>query len=194
MGLNVPYNDKRLLGSGLASDAGVDSAASPFVLAIVDAGITVLPSIVNAVVLLSSVSVANSCVYASSRTLQALALTKRAPAILAYVDKKGRPIYCIIIQLAIGLIAYIGVSTGGLTVFNWLLAIGSLAATFMYFSINVALVRFRKAMRLQGRSLDEIPWKSPFGIWGGYLGAALASLCIVAVFYSALYVSFFALS
>lgn len=189
VGLNVAYNDPRLLGSGEAASVGVDSAASPFVLAIVDAGIPVLPSIINSVVLISSISVANSCVYASTRTLQALALTKRAPAFFAYVDKSGRPVWCVVVQLLIGFIAYIQLASTGLTVFNWLLAIGSLAATLMYWSICLSHIRFRHAMKAQGRSLDEIPWKSPFGLIGSYVGLGLASLCLVAVFYSALYVS-----
>jgi len=187
VGLNVPYNNPSLLGSGKAGAAGVDTKASPFVLAIVAAGIPALPSIINAVVLISSISVANSCIYASTRTLQALALTKRAPHFLTYVDKQGRPLYCIIIQLVIGVIAYIQLASSGLTVFNWLLAIGSLSATLMYWSINVAHLRFRAAMKYHGRSMDEIPWKSPFGTMGSAAGVFLATLCIVAVFYSALY-------
>lgn len=49
------------------------SHASPFVLAIQLAGIPVLPSIFNAVILISVMSVANSCTFGSTRTMQALA-------------------------------------------------------------------------------------------------------------------------
>ena len=189
VGLNIPYTDPHLLGSGKAGDAGVDSKASPFVLAIQNAGISVLPSIINAVVLISSLSVANSCIYASTRIVQALCMTGNGPRILAYVDKQGRPIGPVIVQLLFGVIAYIQLASTGLTVFDWLLSIGSLSATLMYFSINVAHFRFRRAFRVQGRSTDIIPWKSPLGMAGSLCGAFLAALCIVAVFYSALYVS-----
>ena len=190
VGLNVPYNNPQLLGSGSTADAvGVDTKASPFVLSIQDANIAVLPSIINSVVLISTLSVANSCTYASTRTLQALALTGRAPKFFVYVDKAGRPLWCVVAQVLIGFIAYIQLASSGITVFNWLLAIGSLAATLMYLSINVAHIRFRMAMKAQGRSMDEIPWKSPIGVWGSGLGTFLAALCLVAVFYSALYVS-----
>jgi amino acid transporter len=189
VGLNVPFTDPRLLGSGSAGAAGVDSAASPFVLAIQNAGIKILPSIINAVVLISSLSVANSCVYASTRTLQALALTHRAPKIFSYVDKAGRPVAAVILQLLAGCIAYIQLASTGLTVFNWLLAIGSLSATFMYLSINLSHIRFRRAFKVQGRSTDEIPWMSPLGVPGSVVGAFLCVICIIAVFYSALYVS-----
>lgn len=190
VGLNVPYNDPQLLGSGSAADdAGVDSKASPFVLAIQNAGIKVLPSIINSVVLISSLSVANSCTYASTRTLQALAMTGRAPSFMAYVDKQGRPLGPVILQMLFGVIAYIQLASSGLTVFNWLLSIGSLSATLMYFSINLAHFRFRQAFKIQGRSTDDIPWKSPLGIAGSIVGVVLACICLAAVFYSSLYVS-----
>jgi yeast amino acid transporter len=190
VGLNVPYTDPQLLGSGTSADAvGVDSKASPFVLAIQNAGIKVLPSIINAVVLISSLSVANSCTYASTRTLQALALSGAAPKFMAYVDNQGRPLGPVILQMLFGFIAYIQLASSGLKVFNWLLAIGSLSATLMYFSINLAHIRFRHAFKVQGRSTYDIPWKSPLGIVGSIVGAVLAFVCLAAVFYSALYVS-----
>jgi yeast amino acid transporter len=189
VGLNIPYTDPRLLGSGAAANAGVDTKASPFVLAIQNAGIPVLPSIINSVVLISTLSVANSCTYGSTRTLQALAQTGRAPPFFAYVDKAGRPLWCVVLQVIVGFIAYIQLASSGFTVFSWLLSIGSLSATICYFSVNLSHIRYRAAFRAQGRSLDEIPWKSPFGVYGSYLGTFLAGLCLVAVFYSALYVS-----
>ena len=190
VGLNIPYTDQQLLGSGTSADAaGVDSKASPFVLAIQNAGISVLPSIINSVVLISSLSVANSCTYASTRTVQALAMTGHAPSFMSYVDKQGRPIGPVILQMLFGFIAYIQLASSGLTVFNWLLSIGSLSATLMYFSINLAHFRFRQAFKVQARALDDVPWKSPLGIMGSIAGVILALICLVAVFYSALYVS-----
>lgn len=187
VGLNVPYTDKQLLGSGVAASAGVDTKASPFVLAIQNAGIRVLPSIINAVVLISSLSVANSCVYASTRVLQALCMTGNGPKFMAYVDSQGRPLGPVIAQMLFGFIAYIQLASTGLTVFNWLLSIGSLSATLMYWSINLAHIRFRRAIKVQGKTLDILPWKSPSGVAGSYVGVFLASLSLVAVFYSALY-------
>lgn len=55
------------------SDQGAVSRHSPFVIAIQLAGIKVLPSIFNAVILIAVISVANSCTFGSTRTIQALA-------------------------------------------------------------------------------------------------------------------------
>ncbi|CCF35201.1 amino-acid permease inda1, partial [Colletotrichum higginsianum] len=68
LGLIVPSNDPRLMGS-----SGANTKASPFVLAIQDAGINVLPSIFNAVITIAVISVdANSCTFGSTRTMQAM--------------------------------------------------------------------------------------------------------------------------
>jgi len=92
----VPYNNPNLLnGSGNAT-------ASPFVIAINNAGIKVLPSIVNAVILLSAWSAGNSDLYAASRTFYALALQGQAPRIFRRCTKRGLPVYCLIITGAFG--------------------------------------------------------------------------------------------
>jgi amino acid transporter len=67
IGLIVPEN------SPLYSRGGAESRGSPFVIAIELAGIKALPSIFNAVILISVMSVANSCTFGSTRTIQALA-------------------------------------------------------------------------------------------------------------------------
>jgi amino acid transporter len=67
VGLIVPSN-----AAGL-SDPGAESRHSPFVVAIQLAGIKALPSIFNTVILISVMSVANSCTFGSTRTFQALA-------------------------------------------------------------------------------------------------------------------------
>jgi len=101
VGLLVPYNDPRLLSGGSAN-----AAASPFVISIQNAGIEVLPSVMNVVILISVLSVGNSAVFGSSRTLAALADQGQAPKVLGYIDRKGRPLVAIGVAAVIGLIAF----------------------------------------------------------------------------------------
>jgi amino acid transporter len=67
IGLIVPSD------SYLYKEEGSSARHSPFVIAIKLAGIKALPSIFNAVILISVMSVANSCTFGSTRTMQALA-------------------------------------------------------------------------------------------------------------------------
>ena len=63
IGCLVPSNDPRLLNGS----SSVDAASSPLVIAIENGGIKGLPSLMNAIILIAVVSVANSAVYACSR-------------------------------------------------------------------------------------------------------------------------------
>merc|ERR1711964_559371 len=116
VGLLVPYTDDRLIGRN-----NVDSKASPFIIAIQSAGIQGLDSVMNAVVMIAVLSVANSSMYGATRTLQALAEQGQAPRIIAYVDRKGRPMVAILICSAIGLLSYLYVSSVQGEAFTWLL-------------------------------------------------------------------------
>ncbi|KAH8890922.1 amino-acid permease inda1 [Thozetella sp. PMI_491] len=184
LGLIMPADDERLFGS-----SGANTKASPFVLAIQDAGISVLPHIFNGVITVAVISVANSCTFGSTRTMQALAERGMAPGFLAYVDKHGRPLWCVVIQIAFGLLAFIGESGNSGTVFTWLLAISGLGYFFVWGSICLTHIRFRYAWKAQGYSLDQIPYKPTFGVYGSYIGFGLNILCLMATFYSALYPS-----
>jgi yeast amino acid transporter len=184
LGLIIRSDDDRLLGS-----SGADTKASPFVLAIEDAGIQALPSIFNAVITISVISVANSCTFGSTRTMQAMAERGMAPSFLSYVDKKGRPLWCVLIQLAFGLLAFIGESAQKGQVFGWLLALSGLSYFFVWGSICLAHIRMRMAWKAQDMDMSLIPYKAPLGIWGSALGLFLNIVCLIATFYNALYVS-----
>ncbi|KAK4123460.1 amino acid permease [Parathielavia appendiculata] len=184
VGLILPSDDDRLLNS-----SGANTKASPFVLAIQDAGIAVLPSIMNAVVTVAVISVANSCTFGSTRTMQALAEQGMAPKFLAYIDKHGRPLWCVVIQLAFGLLGYLGLAAEGRTVFNWLLAISGLSYFFVWGSLCLTHIRFRYIWKAQGYTLDQIPYKPGLGVWGSWIGLILNLLCLIATFYSSLYPS-----
>jgi yeast amino acid transporter len=184
VGLIVPANDDRLIGS-----SGANTKASPFVLALEDAGIQVLPHIMNGVITIAVISVANSCTFGSTRTMQALAERGMGPKFLAYVDKHGRPIWCVVIQILFGPLAFIAESANSSTVFTWLLSLSGLSYFFIWGSICVAHIRFRAGWKAQGYTLDQIPYKPALGVYGSYIGAILNVLCLIATFYSSLYVS-----
>jgi len=180
LGLIVPYNNPNLLNASNGS-----TKYSPFVIAIRSANIKVLPSIFNAIITISVISVANSCTFGSTRTMQALAERGMAPGFLAYVDSKGRPLWGIALQLAFGLLAFIGESDQESVVFNWLLAISGLSDFFVWGSICLAHIRFRHAWKVQGHIKGELPYEAMFGVGGSYFGLGMNILCMIATFYVA---------
>ncbi|KAH7074443.1 amino acid permease-domain-containing protein [Paraphoma chrysanthemicola] len=182
VGLVVPVDNE-----ALNSSAGSSSLHSPFVIAIQLAGIKVLPSIFNAVILIAVMSVANACTFGSTRTMQALAANGMGPNFTAYVDKKGRPVVVVVIQLLFGLLAYINLAPNGGDIFTWLLSLSGITVLFVFGSIAMAHIRFRRAWALNGHSLEEIPYRATFGVWGSWVCFAINVIALVASFYVALY-------
>lgn len=181
IGCLVPYTDPRLL-SGSTSE---DITASPFVIALSNTGSMggKVSNFMNVVILVAVVSVCNSCVYASSRLIQALGASGQLPSIFAYMDKKGRPLVGIGVSGIFGLLGFLVASNKQDEVFTWLFALCSISSFFTWFCICLSQVRFRMALRAQRRSKDEIAYKSMLGIYGGLLGCILNVLLIAGEIY-----------
>lgn len=175
VGLLVEHNDDRLLGAGL-----IDVSASPFVIVAEDAGIPAFGTFVNVVILLAVVSIGLSGVYGGSRTLTALAEQGYAPKCFAYIDRAGRPLVSTITIIMFGPIAYVSEAAAGTVVFDWLLALSGLAALFTWGSICLAHIRFRQAWAYHGHSLEELPFRAVFGVYGSWLGFILVILVLIA--------------
>lgn len=181
VGLLVPYDDTRLVNA----TSSVDIKASPFVISIVNAGITGLPSVFNVVILIAVLSVGNSSIYGSSRTLAALADQNQAPKLLGYIDRKGRPIVSIALASVLGLLAFFAGSDKQTDAFNWMLALSGLSSIFTWASICLAHIRFRHGWARQGHSLDELAFRSQPGIIGSWIGFIFNILVLVTQFWTA---------
>ncbi|RDW58874.1 hypothetical protein BP6252_13350 [Coleophoma cylindrospora] len=177
VGVMVPYTDKNLLG---AQSSGAPGAAqSPWVIAITEAGIPILPSIINAVILTSAASSANGFLYNGSRYLYALAQNKHAPSFLLKCTKSGIPIYCVGLTGAISLITYMAISAGGANVFAWFANIITVASLFTWGSVCIAFLRFRKAQMIMGLHNEARPFISKFQPYTAYLTLGFCVLIIV---------------
>lgn len=181
LGFLVPWNSDELLGSG-----GSATHASPFVIAVASHGVRVVPHFINAVILLSVLSVANSALYSSSRILLSLSEQGFAPRFLNYVDRCGRPVLCLLVSCVFGLLSFVAASPKEETVFTWLLAISGLSELFTWFSISLSHVRLRRAMTVQGRSADELGYVAWTGVWGAYYAMAMIVAILVGQFWVAI--------
>ncbi|EER31061.1 hypothetical protein CTRG_05513 [Candida tropicalis MYA-3404] len=181
VGFLVSANDPELAGNGNGA------SASPFVIAIRQGGIKGLPSVFNVVVLVALLAIANSAVYGFSRTILGLAEQGVAPSWFKYVDRRGRPTVGIAFAAFIGLLAFVSASSKQDEVFAWLVALSGLSTFFTWGSINGAYIRYRRAMYVQGRSLDEIPYKANTGVWGAYYGLIMNIVVLGLQFWLALF-------
>ncbi|BGP46382.1 hypothetical protein JCM10450v2_002226 [Rhodotorula kratochvilovae] len=172
IGLIVSPTDENL-----TNGSGVN--ASPWVIAIKNAGISGLPSVVNAAVLLSAFSAGNSDLYASSRTLYGLACDGKAPAIFRRCTKGGLPIWSVVLTAAIGLLAYMNVSTGSTKAFNYLSNLSSITGLITWACINLSYIRFYNGLKMRGISRDDFPFKAPLQPYASYVGLVAFVLVII---------------
>ncbi|KAK2751054.1 glyceraldehyde-3-phosphate dehydrogenase 1 [Myotisia sp. PD_48] len=180
VGLLVPYTDKRLLDGS----ASVDIKASPFVIAIKDAGIIGLDSVMNVVIMISVLSVGNAAIYGSSRTLAALAEQRQAPKFLAYIDRKGRPLVAILFASTFGFLGFLAATPKQQDAFMWMLATSGLSSVFTWASICLSHIRFRRGWKLQGHKLDELPFQAQGGVIGSWIGFGINIIVLVAQFWT----------
>lgn len=65
-----------------------------------------------------------------------------------------------------------------------MLAISGLSSIFTWGSICLCHIRFRKAWKQAGHTLDELAFKSQAGVWGSWLGLIMNCLILVAQFWT----------
>ncbi|RGP70967.1 aat family amino acid transporter [Fusarium sporotrichioides] len=182
LGLNIPSTEK-----GLLSESH-DASASPLVIVAQLAGVPILPSIINAVLLTAVLTAANSDVYSSSRILISLADSGHAPKFLKKTNRFGTPYNAVGVCAAVGFLSFLNLSNNGTVVFNWFLSITSVAGFIAWAIISLCHIRFMKALSLQGITLTSgfevfIEWdtitniKDPVSQHGiGMFGGALNHL------------------
>jgi yeast amino acid transporter len=54
-------------------------------------------------------------------------------------------------------------------------------------SICYAHIRFRRAWKVQGYNVDDLPFRAAAGVYGSWFGLLLNILCLIAQFYVALF-------
>ncbi|CCL99148.1 uncharacterized protein FIBRA_01163 [Fibroporia radiculosa] len=175
--LTVPSTNEDLF---VANSSKAGAAASPFVVATTLAGIKVLNQIINACILIFVLSAANSDLYIGSRTLYGLAVQGQAPRIFARVNRMGVPYPALILCAAFCALAFLNVSEGSSKVFGWFVNLVSTFGAITWMCICYTHIRFMKALKVQGMSRDQLPYKAPFQPFGSWF--ALVSTGIITLF------------
>ncbi len=200
MGMIVPSTDP-----SLTDNSG--TAASPFVIAFNRAGVKVLPSIINAVILTSAFSSGNSCTFLSSRTLHGLALDGFAPKVFLRVNRWGVPYVCVALASCFGALAYLGLGSTSLQAFEWLVNLVTTAGliawcviciTYLRFFVSVPspfpspslIGRIQYAMRSQGVSRTRLPYRAPLQPYSTWFAVVIITLILIFCGFSAFTPSF----
>lgn len=116
--------------------------------------------------------------------MASLAEQGQAPRILAYIDRRGRPLSAIILACLLGFFAFFAGSDKQRDAFEWMIALSGLSTIFTWGSICLSHIRFRRAWKVQGHSLNELAFVSQPGIIGSWVGLVLAICVLVAQFWT----------
>lgn len=153
----IPYTDPLLLNESESV------SQSPFTIVFDRVGIAFAASVINAVILTSLLSAANSGIYTTSRMLYSMAEDKQAPRFLAKLNKTTKlPIVALFTTFIIVLAVIILAQFKSDIVFTLLNIIGSLVIVIWAASI-LAQIRLHLAIKKQNKDpKDILPYKAPF--------------------------------
>ncbi|KAK6427382.1 General amino acid permease [Oleoguttula sp. CCFEE 5521] len=164
-GLSCPANADGLInGSSRALQ-------SPMTIAIQNAGWEGGVQLINTFIFLTVLSAVNSSIYIGSRTILYLAKSGGAPRFLSYTNRRGVPVYAIILTNLVGVISQMNNSVGGAAAYSYIVNLSGVS-TFLVASISFIHIRFRDAWKIQGRSISELPFRSLWYPLIAYFGLA----------------------
>ncbi|KAF7715698.1 Uncharacterized protein PECH_008526 [Penicillium ucsense] len=170
LGLILPY---RTVSSFVFRSTAGKMAASPFVAALIVAGIAVLPHILNGCLLLFILSIAAYDLFLATAALADLALRKRAPMVLSRVNRNGVPVYALAVSVMVASWAYVNVSSDSSVVFGYLVDLVTMLGLLTWISILITHICFVRARKAQGIPDRILVFRARFGLAGTWLALAL---------------------
>ncbi|KAL2812933.1 amino acid permease/ SLC12A domain-containing protein [Aspergillus cavernicola] len=184
-GIVLPYNNETLHALATGEGASGSAAASPYVIAMQNLGITVLPDIVNALIFTSILSAGNTYTFCAMRSLYGMALEGKAPRFLAKCTKGGIPIYCLGLTMLFSFLAFLQQSNSTLVVFQWFVNIVTAGSIINFIVICITYIRFHRACHVQGVDRKAtFPYYAYFQPYGAWLGLCWTVFILLAYGYS----------
>ncbi|KAJ6185689.1 Amino acid/polyamine transporter I [Penicillium mononematosum] len=160
---------------------GMIAAASAFVAALYLAGISVLPDLLNACILLFVLSIADYDLYLATKAMCDLAVKHRAPAFLSRTTRRGVPIYALAVCSSTATLAYLNVRQDSTVVFGYFVDMVTMLGLLTWISILVTHISFVRARKAQGIPDKALAFRARFGLPGTCLALLLCLFISVAI-------------
>ncbi|KRK65241.1 lysine-specific permease [Companilactobacillus tucceti DSM 20183] len=173
IGALIPYTSPNLLGS----EAG-DIAISPFTIVFKRVGIPLAAGVMNAVILTSVISAANSGLYAASRMLWSMSKQGMAPRAFERTNNHGVPVFSLLLTALVGGAALL-TSFYGDSFYELLVAASGLTGFIAWLGIAFSHYRFRRAYLNKGYELDDLKYKAKWFPFGPILAIVLGIVIII---------------
>lgn len=170
LGMLVPFDTISL---AFYTKPSRGAAASPFVAALYLAGISVVPDVLNACILLFVLSMANYNLYLATTAMCDLSVKHRAPAFLSHTNQRGIPVYALGICASLATLAHLNVLHDSTMMFGYFVDTVTMLGLLTWISILITHVSFVRARRAQGIPDGTLVYKARFGLPGTWLALVL---------------------
>ena len=185
VGILVPSNDSILTAIYASGSSSTSATACPYIIAMRNLGIPVLPHVATALLATTVFSAGNTYTYCATRSLYGLAVEGRAPQFLRRCTKNGIPIYCFLVVMIFPFLSFLQLSNGSATVLTWLVNLSTGATVVDNIVMCITYICFYNACKAQGFDRAKLPYTGRFQPYCGYLGAAWMVLIATCYGYSA---------
>jgi lysine-specific permease len=111
--------------------------------------------------------------YVASRMLHAMAHSRKAPKLFGTLSGRGVPVLALLATGSVSALAFFSTVVGDKKIYQLLYNASSLSGFLIWLGIAICHLRFRKAWVAQGRSLDDLKFKSKFYPYGPWLALVL---------------------
>lgn len=143
---------------------------SPMTIALQNAGWEGGVHLINAFIFITVLSAANSSIYIGSRTILFMAQEKMAPKFLGKTNSRGVPVYAIVFTNLFGILSVMNVSSGAGKAYGYIVNLSGVSTFLVWGAISFTHIRFRKAWAAQGRTPDQLPFRSLWFPYNAYFG------------------------
>ncbi|CAK9441141.1 uncharacterized protein LODBEIA_P50100 [Lodderomyces beijingensis] len=183
VGILIAYNDPQYVKLSSASSNG---ASSPYVVAMQNLGIKVLPHITNGIILTSAFSAGCSYTYTSSRCLYNLAVKGFVPSFFKKCTKQGVPIFCVFVSICFSLLSLMQLGDAGTKVLNFMVNLCTGSQILNYAFMCITYIGFYFACKAQGVDRSKFTYRAWFQPYLIYIATGYYIIMVVILGYHVL--------
>ena len=180
LGLVVPYNNPILKSTIESQKSKISAEVSPFVIAAQLAGFNAaVGHVINACLLVFTVSAANSDLYIATRTLYSLSVEGSAPKIFSRTTDRGVPIYALGLSSACCLVAFASAKVTAFKIFQYFISLVTIFGLLLWIAILISHIYFVRARKAQNIPDSALAYVSLFGARGSMVALVFALLILL---------------
>lgn len=156
---------------------------SPLTVIFKKAGIPYAADLINFVMVTAVLSAGNSGLYSAARVLYGMAKEGKAPRVLAVVDKRGVPIYAIVVTAIIGGVGLFSQIYSPEKLYIWLISLAGLPGLFVWLFISITHLRFRQLYIKEHGSTEGLKYLAPWYPVGSIIAIIICGFVTIGQFF-----------